>query len=1095
MSIKKLLTLTLSLFFAVTVFAQNRTITGTVRDSNGDPLPGVGIILQGTTRGAMSTVDGTFSLSVPAGAAVLEFSSMGYESQTITVPVGQNSINVTLAEDTMSLEETVVVGYGTQKKVNLTGAVSAVESKELENRSARSLGFMLQGSVPGLTISTAQGRGGLNEDPSINIRGFTSINGGSPLVLIDGAVGNLNRINPNDVESVSVIKDAAAGAVYGARAAYGVILVTTKSGAVSDGEATVRYSGRFGWDSPTTSTDYVTCGYESVVATNAFRYNCMGSNYILYDDEDMAALYERRNDKVEDPSRPWVVERFMNGKNMWRYYGNNDWWHLLYRDDRPTQQHNISLSGGTKKMKYFLSGGYDRRIGIIRQAPDIFNKVYLRSKLDIEVNKYIRLSNNTSYFRTHYNYLGDGSVENTIAYSSAHALPVFPFKNPDGSWLYTPASGILNGSYSVANGRHIVIGMGKHTNFEERAEFANTTELTIKPTKNFTLIGNYTYRTSEFKFSSRSVNIPYRDLPGAAMKYYSTGAGLDDYRERIQSYRWDTANVYGTFEDTFSGHHVTLMGGANYEHYHYKRVGGYGKYMLTEELNDLALIGTDENGEPAVEVEGGQSAYALLGFFGRFNYDYKGRYLLEVSGRYDGTSRFARGHRWGFFPSVSAGWRISEEPFFAPLKNTVNNLKVRASFGTLGNQNVSNYLWAQTISIGKMSDSYNFAPGGLAAKSSSISAPNSDTMTWERSEQYNLGVDAAFLGNKLEITADAFIRDTKDMLTEGVALPALYGADAPQANTADLRTKGYEISIGWRDQFVLGNRPFGYNIRATLSDYVSHITKYDNPNKTFAKDYYVGEEIGEIWGYQVDGLFQSDEEAQEYVQTVDMSYVNKRVPGSKWAGGDPKYIDLDGDGKIGIGENTVDKPGDRKIIGNSTPRYNYGLTFGFDYAGFDFSMFFQGVGKRQYYFPSTNWAFWGLYSQPMLTYLQKGLYESAWTPENKDAYFPRPVAYYAYTSQAPLYYANTRYLQNVRYLRLKNVSVGYSLPQNLTRKVGMDKVRVYFTGENMAYWSPLKKYSVYIDPESVAAKTSGTTYERVWIPWSKTMLFGIDITF
>ncbi len=789
----------------------------------------------------MSTVDGTFSLSVPAGAAVLEFSSMGYESQTITVPVGQNSINVTLAEDTMSLEETVVVGYGTQKKVNLTGAVSAVESKELENRSARSLGFMLQGSVPGLTISTAQGRGGLNEDPSINIRGFTSINGGSPLVLIDGAVGNLNRINPNDVESVSVIKDAAAGAVYGARAAYGVILVTTKSGAVSDGEATVRYSGRFGWDSPTTSTDYVTCGYESVVATNAFRYNCLGSNYIMYDDEDMAALYERRNDKVEDPSRPWVVERYMNGKNMWRYYGNNDWWHLLYRDDRPTQQHNISLSGGTKKMKYFLSGGYDRRIGIIRQAPDIFNKVYLRSKLDIEVNKYIRLSNNTSYFRTHYNYLGDGSVENTIAYSSAHALPVFPFKNPDGSWLYTPASGILNGSYSVANGRHIIIGMGKHTNFEERAEFANTTELTIKPTKNFTLIGNYTYRTSEFKFSSRSVNIPYRDLPGAAMKYYSTGAGLDDYRERIQSYRWDTANIYGTFEDTFSGHHVTLMGGANYEHYHYKRVGGYGKYMLTEELNDLALIGTDENGEPAVEVEGGQSAYALLGFFGRFNYDYKGRYLLEVSGRYDGTSRFARGHRWGFFPSVSAGWRISEEPFFAPLKNTVNNLKVRASFGTLGNQNVSNYLWAQTISIGKMSDNYNFAPGGLAAKSSSISAPNSDTMTWERSEQYNLGIDAAFLGNKLEITADAFIRDTKDMLTEGVALPALYGADAPQANTADLRTKGYEISIGWRDQFVLGNRPFGYNIRATLSDYVSHITKYDNPNKTFAKDYYVGQ--------------------------------------------------------------------------------------------------------------------------------------------------------------------------------------------------------------------------------------------------------------
>lgn len=1094
MSIKKLLTLTLSLFFAVTVFAQNRTITGTVRDSNGDPLPGVGIILQGTTRGAMSTVDGTFSLSVPAGAAVLEFSSMGYESQTITVPVGQNSINVTLAEDTMSLEETVVVGYGTQKKVNLTGAVTAVDSKELENRSARSLGFMLQGQVPGLTISTAQGRGGLNQDPSINIRGFTSINGGSPLVLIDGAVGDLNRINPNDVESVSVIKDAAAGAVYGARAAYGVILVTTKSGSVSDGEATVRYSGRFGWDAPTTSTDYVTNGYESVVATNVFRYNSRGSNYILYDDEDMAQLLARKDDKVENPERPWVVERYVNGKNMWRYYGNNDWWHLLYRDDRPTQQHNISLSGGNKKMKYFLSGGYDRRQGILRQVPDVFNKVYLRSKLDFDVNKYVRVSNNTSYFHTHYNYLGDGSIENTIAYSSAHALPVFPFKNPDGSWLYTPASGILNGSYSVANGRHIIIGMGKHTNIEERAEFANTTEVTIKPTSNFTLIGNYTYRTSEFKFSSRSVNIPYRDLPGAAMKYYSTGAGLDDYRERVQTYNWNSANLYGTFDDTFGGHHVTLMAGANYEDYHYKRIGGYAKYMLTEELNDLALVGTDENGEPAVEVEGGQSAYALLGFFGRFNYDYKGRYLLEVSGRYDGTSRFARGHRWGFFPSVSAGWRVSEEPFFAPLRNTVNNLKLRASFGTLGNQNVSNYLWAQTISIDKL-DKFNFAPGGLAAKYSDISSPNSDSLTWERSEQYNVGIDAAFLGNKLEINADAYIRDTKDMLTAGVELPSLYGAAAPKENTADLRTKGYEISIGWRDQFALGSRPFGYNIRATLSDYTSHITRYDNKDKTFAKSYYEGMEIGEIWGFEVDGLFQSDEEAQAYAQEINLGYVSKEIPSGKWGGGDPKYIDLDGDGKIGIGENRVDKPGDRKIIGNSTPRLNYGLTLGFDYAGFDFSMFFQGVGKRQYYFPDRNWAYWGLYCQPMLTYLQKGLYESAWTPENKDAYWPRPVAYYAYTAGAPLSYANTRYLENVSYLRLKNLSVGYSIPQGLTKKVGMDKVRVYFTGENLAYWSPLKKHSVYIDPESVAEKTSGSTYERVWIPWSKTILFGIDITF
>ena len=1075
----------------VNVFAQSREVSGTVLDADQLPLIGAAVMVQGTTTGAVTMDDGSFMLNVPAGEVTLEVSSLGYVTKLVKVSANQSKITVYLEEDNMTLSETVVIGYGVQKKVNLTGAVTQVEAKELENRSAHSVSAMLQGSVPGLNITTSAGNPG--STGSLNIRGYTSINDAAPLVLIDGAEGDINRVNPNDVASISVIKDAAAAAVYGARAAFGVILVTTKNGQDNEGKATVRYSGRLGWEEPTTSTDYETSGFWSVYTHNKFRMASEGSNYVLYDDYDMQQLLARVNDKTEHPDRPWTIVREVGGKKVWRYYGNNDYYHTVFNDQHPVQQHNISISGGNKGVKYFVSGGYDRQTGILKANPDVFQKFNIRAKLSFDINKYMKFTNNTSFYGGTYKYIGVDNTENAIAYTAAHALPIFPLKNPDGSWLYLPGD-ILNGSYAVGNGRHIVLSEGKNKNIERKTDFANTSELVITPVKGLSVTANFTYRFHENRNTNRRTKFAYRRYPEAAIEYYDSGAGLDQLSESISTWNYYSANIFANYTTTFGeNHNFSVMAGGNYEAQDRKNVGAVGQYLLSEELSDLDLVGTNAEGESVMTVSGGQTAYALLGFFGRINYDYKGKYLFEISGRYDGTSRFSKGHRWGVFPSGSLGWRISEEPFFAPAKRTINNLKLRASYGTLGNQNVANYIAYRTVSI-KNFDAYSFGEGSTAAKYSALSAPNSSDLTWETSVHYNLGLDMGMLNDRLQFTGEVYIRDTKNMLTDGIALPSIYGAASPKENTADLRTKGYELSLSWRDQFSLGGKPFGYNIRGTLSQYDSEITKYDNEQKTFAKDFYVGMKLGEIWGFVADDLFQSDEEAAAYSQAVDLSYVNGKVPGKVWKGGDLKYIDLDGDGVIGIGQNSVLEPGDRKILGNSLARLQYGLTVGFDYYGFDVSAFFQGTGNHYWYPDYRSFAFWGPFSQPMVTYLQKGLLDNCWDYNNTDAYFPRAVAYYAYNGSGQLRRVNTRYLQNLRYIRFKNLSVGYTIPKQLTTRIGIEKVRVYFTGENLAYWSPFKKNSVYIDPEAASVGRSGS-YNRFFYLWQKSYMFGIDITF
>ncbi|MCQ2143849.1 MAG: SusC/RagA family TonB-linked outer membrane protein, partial [Bacteroidales bacterium] len=564
---------------------------------------------------------------------------------------------------------------------------------------------------------------------------------------------------------------------------------------------------------------------------------------------------------------------------------------------------------------------------------------------------------------------------------------------------------------------------------------------------------------------------------------YTSGAIYDYYRE-IRYFRdGHVLNGYLSWDQEFGRHHIGVTAGANYDHYRSSQITLMQSGSLS---NSLAYINM-ANGEitAATEVN---SAYQTLGFFGRVNYDFAGKYLLEVSGRYDGSSRFPASSRWGFFPSVSAGWRMSEEAFWEPIKGWWNRSKLRLSYGTLGNQQVSNYYYIDTISTKQMS-SYTFN-GTDKTSYAQISDPVSDGLTWETVVTYNLGLDLGFLRDRLSVGVDLYIRDTKNMLTKSITLPSVYGATSPKENAADLRTKGYEITIGWRDNLKVAGRPMTYGITGSLGDYKTTITRYNNPTKLLT-DYYEGMTLGEIWGYKIGGLFASDEEAAEYAKWTDDRAVNAGVyncvaPYNKLMAGDPKFLDLDGSNTIDSGSNTVDDPGDRRIIGNSLPRFLYSLRGDFSYFGFDVNVFFQGVGKCDWMPNEACDYFWVTYRNQRPTFIPNDFEEKCWSEANPNAYFPRRRSQIAHTSFNK---ANDRYLQNCAYLRLKNVTIGYTLPIKNTKAI--EKCRFYFSGENLAYWSPMKKYCSSIDPE---VATTGAVNDCMY-PYAKTFTFGVDLTF
>lgn len=1078
-------TLLLMLMFSTVAAAQSTVVTGTVLDENISPLAGVTVVAVNTadTTNIYTTItdaDGIFRFTslAPNSAYDFRFTYIGYQpyiTRNFIIREGENNSMAVrmITAGSAAMEEVVVVGYGTQRKATLTGAVSQVTGDDLRDRPVTNISQMLQGAVPNLNIRMGGGAPGTMG--SLNVRGVTSISGnnpstGGPLVLIDGVPGTLDRLAPEEVQSITVLKDAASAAVYGSRGGFGVILVTTKTGA--SGKAVIRYNNSFGFNTPNVSTDFMTTGYDWMRLNDRALAHVGG--YSGYTEQDMAELYARRNDKTEHPDRPWATIQNRNGRDQYVYYGNYDWWNIMFTKWQPFQNHNLNLSGGNDKVNYMINGNAKFMDGIIRMNTDKYRSLGLRTKVAAQIKPWLKVSQNLNFYNMNYAYWGrNGGANANFVAINVHASPAYAPWNEDGSAFYR--TGLNN--YDIGDGIFSMLINGKNKGVERKYELTSISEAVITPFKDMVITANYSYNLYTDPSYYREVPTTYSLYPGVIEpnpRYNINRLSEDQQFNQVYVF-----NVFGEYSKKLGIHHnFKLMAGFNQEHHTAKRISASRLDISSEELNDLNLGTGDQT------VGGGSSAFAIQGYFYRLNYDYKGKYLLETSGRYDGSSRFPSYSRWGYFPSVSAGWRVSQESFWEPLKGVISDFKLRGSVGSLGNQAISGpYPYISVMNPFTMGYIFD----GIRPNAYQVPAPVSGDLTWERVVTYNGGVDIGLFRNRLLITYDQYVRNTIGILSGDVKIPNVFGAAQPLVNAADVRTKGFELSIGWRDAVQVLGKPLQYNISGILSDNTATVTKINNPTR-LTYTMYEGKQIGEIWGYITDGYFQTDAEARTY--PVDQLWLNRvrndnNIP---LRAGDLRWVDLNGDGIINAGANTIDDPGDQKVIGNSLPRYNYGITAGANWSGFDLSIFFQGMGKMHWYPGNNADRFWGPYSRPYFSFIPADFEKDVWSPENPDAYFPTLLAYVALNANNELRATNNKYLQDLAYLRLKNVTLGYKVPEQFTKRIGIQNVRLFVSGENLVTWTKLR--SKYIDPEQAMANIDGRVY-----PFSKTYSFGIDITF
>ena len=906
-----------------------------------------------------------------------------------------------------------------------------------------------------MNVNFSSGRPG--QGGSFNIRGVNSISAdAAPLTIIDGIEGDINKVNPNDVESIIVLKDASAAAVYGARAAYGVILVTTKNGKV--GKTNVSYNGRFSFGETTTSTDFETRGYYSAGINDMFYKTYQGVPYTHYTQEDYHELWIRRNDKVEDPSRPWVVEK--NGE--YKYYGNFDWYNCLFDNTRPTWEHNLTVSGGTEKVKYMLSGNYYNQKGIIRIDPDRFKKYTFRSKIIANITSWFELSNNTSYYHSEYTYPGLSGVNDVFTRAGRHALASIVPMHPDGTLVYRTG---LTDTGEVADGVSAVLLNGGHHNRDREYEFVTTFEAVLKPIKHFEIRANYSWAHYNQQNLNRSVDVLYSRNPGETITM-DNGRTRGNYLSEIQNNQIrQTFNLYGTYDNTFANaHSVKVIVGGNYDYKYFKKLGMKRNGLLSESLDDFNLAKGDD-----ISITGGQEEYAILGFFYRLNYGYKDRYLFEASGRYDGSSRFAPGNRWRMFPGVSASWRISQENF---LKNSkvFNELKLRASYGQTGNQEgIRLYDYIQLL---KFRDDgwgtkliYPFG-NGSQSQAMGLDVLAGVDRTWEILENVNVGVDAAFLDSRLGFSFDYFVKMNNNMLIP-VTYPSMLGAEAPYSNSGKLRTNGFELTLNWTDK--IGN--VEYSAQFQLTDAVNKLVEYGGADtyKLGLNETREGYPMNSYFAYVYDGVIKDQADLDAYKKL-------EGVP-SNIGIGDAKFKDLNGDGKISTYGDKDGDDGDAEYVGSTTPRYSFGLNLGAKWNNFDISVFFQGVAKRTLFREgdfAMPWSDWWRYP-PQFYYGQ------TWNEDRPDAYYPRlthgEIRHWNYQ-------ASTLQKINAAYIRLKNIQIGYTLPKGALQKLGIERTRFYVSGQDLFEIHNVKGGW---DPESDKA---GFNY-----PFQRYYSFGIDLTF
>lgn len=1072
MSLASLFLLLFFLFSGTGAYAQTKTVSGTVTEKGNQTIPGVTVTVKGTTSRSQTDANGRFSIPNANNQTVLVFTFLGYITQEIAVG-DRTSIDVMLESGTKNLEEVVVVGYGVQKKANLTGAVDQVNGDALQNRPVPNLTQGLQGVLPNLNIRLGDGKP--TQAPSYNIRGTTSIGqGGSALVLIDGFEGDPSLLNPNDVESVSILKDAASAAIYGARGAFGVVLITTKKAA--KGSTNVTFSSNYAFKQPLQVPDFVTDGYtwskmfaEAFVnGDGAFPQNANKTQVFsqAYLDE-----FKRR----AESGQPYNQIETNPTTGVYTYYGSTDWYGHLYKTNNAATENNLSISGSNDKISFLVSGRYQTQDGLFRYNTDDYNMNNIRARGSVQVFPWLNIENNADYSVMNYhnplNVGEGGGIWRNIADEGKPTVPLF---NPDGSLTFAAA-------YTVGD-----FFYGKNGIDTKRKVFRNITGLRSNFFGNkFRLNADFTFRNTNNDSDQRRVQVPYSTGVGAAA---FVGTTTNDLQFDRRDTRYLATNIYGEFEQTFGEkHYVKAMAGYNYEQSTFNRLMTQRNGIIFEDANNLNLV----LGQ-AITTVGGYEKWAILGGFSRLNYSFKDRYLLEVNARYDGSSKFPSDQRYGFFPSVSAGWRITQEPFWKVPANVVSDLKLRASYGSLGNGNIASYIYQEIFNISQSSQIL----GGVRPQTTGQPAVLPNGITWETSTTTNVGLDMSFLNNRLSFTGDAYVRNTTDMFTVGLTAPAIFGNTVPKGNYADLKTRGWELSLGWRDNVGEGNKPFNYNLRLTLADNKSKITRFNNPDKLL-NDFYEGQTIGEIWGYETEGFFIDQNDVNTHAK---QSPQMRASPTNLWFPGDIKLRDRNGDGFINVGNNSVSNPGDRRIIGNSAPRYLYGLNLNTDWNNIFFSAFFQGVGKQQWYPSTETEMFWGQYNRPYNNIPTFHL-GNMWTPENPDAYFPRTMSRAASSNtNRELGVAQTKYLQNVAYLRMKNVQLGYNLPKRMISKIKARTMRLYLSGENLFTYSPLYKIVKTIDVENAvpadqifnAGATNGDGYNY---PMLKSISLGLNISF
>ncbi len=994
---------------SVYINAQDFTVRGVVSDES-DVLPGVSIVVAGTNQGTITDVNGKYSINVKKGSKLI-FSYIGYRAHEAVA--NQSTINVKMKTDAIQLEEAVVVGYATQKKATLTGAVSSVSSENLTKRNVASLSTALQGAMPGVTIQQTSGQPG-SDGGQIRVRGIGSIKSDQdPLVLVDGIEMDINQVDANTVASVSVLKDAASASIYGSRASNGVILITTKRGKA--GKVTTTYSGYLTVQRPTNMPEPVA----------AWEY--LQAELNSWDNAGASVTNTQREQQLR-----WIEEQRTLKPDNWTRY-DTDWKKETLKDNSLMHSHNVTVSGGSEDISFFASGSYLSQDGLIPN--DNFDRTNLRLNADAKILSWMKLGIETNLRQS--NLLNPGiSTPKAIINQALYMLPhISAAKELDGNWGYGK-NGINPTAAANASGEKKV----------RTSEALVNGTLTFTPIKGLELIGQYSRR--QVSKRTRTLITPYlTSLSGMVKAEYPDHDSLkEEWEQTVRNYY----RAQASYERTMNDHYAKLLVGFQAEDSEFTSFYG------AKQGFDLERYYLDNGDGSTASSGGGANSWAMMSWYGRLNYNYQQRYLLEVNGRYDGSSRFTKNNRWGFFPSVSAGWVISQENFLKNTTDIIDILKLRVSYGLLGNQNIGNYPYAAVVKPGYgyyLGDDKSLAPGVAQTTLS-----NSD-ISWEKSKQFDVGIDLSLWNGLLSITADYYIKNIYDMLLT-FPLPYYAGMQPAYSNAGDMSNKGWEISIGHKNKI----KDFNYGVTFTLSDNRNKITNLNGLNsqdKTMVEGY----PNNGIWGYLSDGYYQDWDDvanSPKLSNSARPGYVKyKKI--NQGEGIDPMLIDSR----------------DQVYLGDSFPHFEYGLNLNASWKNFDLTIFFQGVGQRSTFMsgiglkPFANGA--NLFRHQM----------DSWTEDNRNAEYPILVPE---ANAADNYVRSDKWVRNAAYCRLKNMVLGYTLPQSLTKKLNIGSLRLYVSGQNLFTISNF--YKGY-DPEvSYGGNQGGEFY-----PIMQTFTVGVDLKF